>query len=1164
MASTSASPSDYFPVSRPNSGCIGEAQNNPCSGNGGDYFSTKLHYHMMGENASHFGSHTIQSSHTNGGNSSSSFLAGPITSVNNDQFIPSSLPKGTSQSQYSLPGASYSAQASGPLYRGFTPVAPTQTGIKKKRGLKLTLKDINPTSPDCCEASPQSPTLSTDFRQALSRISPIKPSDLAAKITSLSLDKCNVRGMIIDARPSQSFIQRHIYDAINVNASTTLLRRPAFTIERLCATLLLGEAHREKLLRWKSYDWIVVCGSGAQDEMESRRSVLGLLARKIENEAPISLKIYYVKGGFQAFLKEHPELCEASSQSDSPVLASGSIPNGIEPRPLAASMTCPSNPAHNSLLNSLQYKPGRVIETCDPVPMRLPLRVCPSNQNNFYIDRKDAMGHELKSLPQYLQRCLEPKKGAELMWSMFSHATEAEKRRLSLMISNNGQATEQNPFTFSAGVEMGTKNRYKNIFPFDYTRVKLSCEAPMYNNKRATLPTRPKLFSNSQLGSPVPKISNDVSSSHRKPQPFTNHFSRTFVQSAYDPLGMGGGLVSVDPGGPGSSYINASHVRYFSGPRYIAAQGPLDETTGDFWQMVWEQNVPVIVNLTREDEMGRQKCYHYWPDASRNTMRRGNIVVRWEAEGAHPEEPELVVRQFILSKEGTNAQRQVVQVHYTGWPDSSVPKDPQGVLRVRELARRAYSESCEKQNQESHHTNQIISNQFLTGPMVVHCSAGCGRTGAFCVIDTALYLLEHPEAEKQSRAKETSLGIEDLGSASQGPLLSLLRCREYWHEIPAPEYSDNTVFLIMSRLREQRIMMVQTLSQFVFCHEALSWHLINYRPKSIGSIIDSRLVSEWNRANLGLTTAHGGQIVYLLKGWGEMSKAVSDAASLHVSTGLAIGDISTADLPTLLRRSNTYHAPRLSRPSENSVKEGPSVDAGKHLVEGNDASGEHMDIDHGDDDNSYASVKNGHELRRSTVSNSIQQHQNPSSLANIDQNDDGNMAMQIDSKDRRGGGSSKRGMLGIDHSCSSSGSISQQSPAGQRRVTVVAIQHPKVVSLNQNNQTLPSTSDMHHYTSFQESCNFNSTSIGFSSTSVTSSYLTPAPQPTLTLPAQTIVSNLPASTGHIPIPMRIAASTTPATPMHLNLKVSTSPVFGNSSPSADSVTKSSFTEQGYM
>ncbi|KFW06553.1 Tyrosine-protein phosphatase non-receptor type 12, partial [Eurypyga helias] len=154
------------------------------------------------------------------------------------------------------------------------------------------------------------------------------------------------------------------------------------------------------------------------------------------------------------------------------------------------------------------------------------------------------------------------------------------------------------------------------------------------------------------------------------------------------------------------------------GPKaYVATQGPLANTVIDFWRMIWEYNVAIIVMACREFEMGRKKCERYWPLYGEAAVTFGPFRVSCEAEQARTD---YFIRTLLL--EFQNETRSVYQFHYVNWPDHDVPSSFDSILDMISLMR-------EYQEHED-------------VPICIHCSAGCGRTGAICAIDYTWNLLK--------------------------------------------------------------------------------------------------------------------------------------------------------------------------------------------------------------------------------------------------------------------------------------------------------------------------------------------------------------------------------------------------------------------------------------
>ncbi|XP_061879850.1 receptor-type tyrosine-protein phosphatase F isoform X6 [Entelurus aequoreus] len=211
-------------------------------------------------------------------------------------------------------------------------------------------------------------------------------------------------------------------------------------------------------------------------------------------------------------------------------------------------------------------------------------------------------------------------------------------------------------------------------------------------------------------------------------------------------------LTSVDAV-PGSDYLNANYIDgYRKQNAYIATQGPLPETLSDFWRMVWEQRSSTIVMMTRLEEKSRVKCDQYWPSRGTETYGMIQVTMLDTVELAT-----YSVRTFALYKNGSSEKREMRQFQFMAWPDHGVPEYPTPILAFLRRVK-----AC---------------NPPDAGPMVVHCSAGVGRTGCFIVIDAMLERMKH----------EKSVDI-------------------YGH---------------VTCMRAQRNYMVQTEDQYIFIHEAL-------------------------------------------------------------------------------------------------------------------------------------------------------------------------------------------------------------------------------------------------------------------------------------------------------------------------------------------------------
>jgi len=255
-------------------------------------------------------------------------------------------------------------------------------------------------------------------------------------------------------------------------------------------------------------------------------------------------------------------------------------------------------------------------------------------------------------------------------------------------------------------------------------------------------------------------------------------------------------------------YINANYIngevpnsyRY-----YIACQAPLPSTIKDFWRMVWEERSSVIVCLTKTEENGKKKADIYWPETSQQPQEYGSFWVHLHKKVMFKD---IGVSSLHLYKKGEEFPREVVLLHYTQWPDCGAPPSSSHIRTLSVMV------NTFKQRGNTKQTN---------GPVIVHCSAGIGRSGTFISINIHM-------------AK-----IERFGS---DPSLININVKESVVE-----------------LRRQRKGMVQTLDQYLFIYKVINDVLSDLGIRSLASPSKRRSCEIIKNPNLLASATLGNSVV---------------------------------------------------------------------------------------------------------------------------------------------------------------------------------------------------------------------------------------------------------------------------------------------------------------
>jgi protein-tyrosine phosphatase len=567
--------------------------------------------------------------------------------------------------------------------------------------------------------------------------------------------------LLLDLRVYQQYATSRIRNALNLCIPTTLLKRPSYTIQRLAETFS-KEADRDKFETWQSCKYIVVYDACSSQPKEA--TVPFNVLKKFATEGWHGTG-YVIKGGFQLFAKLEPSWVDVGAVSSSKASNNPSL--SISPPAkdaLAVAGGC-SMPTSKSSANPFFGNIRQNMDLLDGV-------------GQMPIKRPDNMSDlSERNLPHWLRRATKASDEGKRVSEKFLSIEKSEQRRMQDAYTSKvryGASGDSDRHVQIAGIEKGSKNRYNNIFPFDHTRVRLQ-----------------------------------------------------------------------DTSDNDCDYVNASHVKAeYSNRRYIATQAPTPATFTDFWRVVWEQDVRVIVMLTPEYEGGQLKSHPYWKtgaygpfkiktlsertislepkesSVSADRLKRPTLgqrrsttnTVKSPGRSASPtsEAPAVVVRTFTMSHSSHPFQpmREITQLHYSQWPDFGAPASPGSILslmdQVNKYVRGSASPKAAVGPEEAAPRGEK--------PIVVHCSAGCGRTGTYCTIDSVIDMLKRQRIEREHEDRDRM----DLDSESW------IRTDE-----------DDLVAKAVDDFRHQRLSMVQNLRQFVLCYESVLQWVVSQQSDSV-------------------------------------------------------------------------------------------------------------------------------------------------------------------------------------------------------------------------------------------------------------------------------------------------------------------------------------------
>ncbi|KAI1153249.1 hypothetical protein F4825DRAFT_461224 [Nemania diffusa] len=633
---------------------------------------------------------------------------------------------------------------------------------------------------------------------------------LPSELQALLKDTPEGEILLLDVRVATLYAQSRIPGALNLCIPTTLLKRATFNLDKLQRTLQTEE-DQAKFGAWADVKYLVIYDNSSTEKRDASAAMN--LFKKFMNENFRGCSCL-LKGGFQAFAAAYPssiDLQSAAERGGTSVAASqGGRPSFA---PVIGGVALPSsanqpNPFFSNIRQNMDLADG-VGQMDISLPPNLDASVLPP----WLRDATQRADHGKKVSARFLKIERNEQTRMHDAYSAFNASTPSSSKPGKVQL---------------CGVEKGGKNRYKDILPFDHARV---------------------------------------------------HLAST-------------GAGSCD-------YINASHIQASrSHKRYIAAQGPLPATFEDFWSVVWDQDVRVIVMLTAEQEGGQLKCHPYWqgrefgplklkllsekkvsldmdksgsnpvPASSATAnlesgRRRANTTTAFEFPSAVPPQPQgeahyVIIRKFAMSHSAHPFEplREITHLHYPSWPDFGAPAQPSHLLALVELANvmqrsalpidaKALPASISAEHSATINWFDEPESEAKARPLLVHCSAGCGRTGTFCTVDSVIDMLKRQRLASTKRTRKDTDGdvaMDDRGTSPK-------KARHDDSTKVTKELSGNfkgvdsgwvgetgldLIEATVEDFRKQRLSMVQSLRQFVLCYESIAEWIWRLQDKNNG------------------------------------------------------------------------------------------------------------------------------------------------------------------------------------------------------------------------------------------------------------------------------------------------------------------------------------------
>ncbi|KAL7665250.1 Protein-tyrosine-phosphatase [[Candida] zeylanoides] len=543
--------------------------------------------------------------------------------------------------------------------------------------------------------------------------------------------------LIIDIRPFNDYAKAHVRGAVNMCLPSTLFKRANFSLRKCINSLSDYErsvvsafCSQEDVVDPSAAPMVILYDSQSSGGRSGNTQNLANMCLKFSQDMK-HYRVYALRGGFQAFSAAHAACTESDVGFEA---AAAAVPPGQQ-RPAPPPLT-----ARTMSLSQLPFEKTPVLSRFVLPEAKAMFKIRHNEEQltaktadfGLLVDYCQLSPQEQQQLPALI------KKSAAQICDEFAQLEMLEKRRLSGALNSCARGSSgldalslelsSPPPTISSGIEFGYKNRYKDIFLYEHSRVKLR----------------------------------DVDAQQQ------------------------------------CDYINASYLASSSGSqRYIATQGPLKDTVGDFWKIVVNDKVPLILSLTQETENGVSKCFPFWKSGSYASNNNVLTVTEVDAQSVElnvgnaslPESTKsILLRAFEVQVDQQPTRHRVIQAHVLSWPDMELIVNPKDLLSLVFMK------------------NYLMGALGSSAPILVHCSAGCGRTGSFCAVDSIISELERAPAGSQVGA--------------------------------------DVIFSTVNALRKQRVSMVQTLRQYFLIYDLVMMYSRHQVYARAGKAVPAS--SEWD------------------------------------------------------------------------------------------------------------------------------------------------------------------------------------------------------------------------------------------------------------------------------------------------------------------------------